>query len=95
MAEDEIATYIGYKGYSIYKENISVEEQQMLRKELNVKPYVPKSSLIKPQPFPVYRESAYKIYLPRYYGYNNYGEPDENRLNNYKNIVKIFLCFFT
>ena len=51
MSDDEIATYIGYKGYAIYKENISVEEQQMLRKELNVKPFVPKNSLIKPQPF--------------------------------------------
>ena len=30
MTEDEIATYIGYKGYTIYKENISVEEQQAL-----------------------------------------------------------------
>ena len=38
MSDDEIATYIGYKGYAIYKENLlSVEEQQMLRKELNNK----------------------------------------------------------
>ena len=34
MDEDEIATYSGYKGYSIYKENISVEEQQMLREKI-------------------------------------------------------------
>jgi len=27
---------------------VSVQEQQMLRKELNVKPFVPKSSLTKP-----------------------------------------------
>ena len=62
MSDDDIATYVGYKGYTIYKENISVEEQQMLRKDLNVKPFVPKSSLIKPQAFPVYRESKKKIY---------------------------------
>lgn len=81
MADDEIATYIGYKGYSIYKENISVEEQQMLRKELNVKPFVPKSSLIKPQPFPVYRESKSKLYVPRFYGLEVYGEPDDIVIN--------------
>ena len=63
MSDDDIATYVGYKGYTIYKENISVEEQQMLRKDLNVKPFVPKSSLIKPQPFPVYRESKKDIHL--------------------------------
>ena len=77
MADDDIATYVGYKGYTIYKENISVEEQQMLRKELNVKPFVPKSSLIKPQPFPVYRESKSKLYVPRFYGMEVYGEPDD------------------
>ena len=68
MSNDEIAMYTGYKGFTIYKENISVEEQQMLRKELNVKPFVPKSSLIKPQSFPVYRESSTKLYVPRFYG---------------------------
>ena len=44
--EEEIATYLGMKGYSIKKENISVEEQQLIRKELMVKPFVPKSSLL-------------------------------------------------
>ena len=86
MDEDEIATYIGYKGYTIYKENISVEEQQMLRKELNVKPFVPKSSLIKPQPFPVYRESKSKLYVPRFYGLEVYGEPDDIVINEGKKI---------
>ena len=86
MDEDDLATYIGYKGYTIYKENISVEEQQMLRKELNVKPYVPKSSLIKPQPFPVYRESKSKLYVPRFYGMEIYGEPDEMLIKEGKKI---------
>ena len=86
MADDDIATYIGYKGYTIYKENISVEEQQMLRKELNVKPFVPKSSLMKPQPFPVYRESKSKLYVPRFYGMEIYGEPDDVLIGDGKKI---------
>ena len=51
---DEIATYLGPKGYSIKKENITIQEQELIRKELTVSPYVPKNS---PQPqvfFPVY-----------------------------------------
>ena len=86
MCDSEIATYVGYKGYSIYKENISVEEQQLLRKELNVRPFVPKSSLIKPQPFPVYRESKNKLYVPRFYGLEVYGEPDEMLVKDGKKI---------
>jgi superfamily II DNA or RNA helicase len=86
MDDDDIATYIGWKGYTIYKKNISVQEQQMLRKELNVKPFVPKSSLSKPQPFPVYRESKKKIYVPIFYGMEVYGEPDEIRIDDGKKI---------
>ena len=86
MSDDEISTYVGYKGYTIYKENISVEEQQMLRKDLNVKPFVPKSSLIKPQPFPVYRESKKKLYIPRFYGLEIYGEADEMLIEDGKKI---------
>ena len=39
--QEEIATYLGHRGYSIKKENISVNEQQLIRKELNVKPGFP------------------------------------------------------
>ena len=84
--QNEIATYIGQKGYTIKKENISIEEQQLIRKELNVKPYVPKSSLIKPQPFPVYRESQKKLYVPRFYGLETYGDPDTIILSEGKDI---------
>jgi superfamily II DNA or RNA helicase len=90
MSDDDIATYVGYKGYTIYKNNISVEEQQMLRRDLNVKPFVPKSSLIKPQAFPVYRESKKKIYTPRFYGLEVYGEADEMRIEDGKKINLTF-----
>ena len=74
--EDEPTTYLGYKGYSIKKKYFSVEEQRLLRKELMVKAFVPKSSPVQPEPFPVYRESNKKIYIPRYYGNEMYGPPD-------------------
>ena len=48
MQDDEIATYIGQKGYTIIKEYMSVEEQEFLRNDLTVKPFVPKNSLVKP-----------------------------------------------
>ena len=79
---DEIATYLGPKGYSIKKEYISIEEQHQIRKELNVMPFVPKSSISKPHPFPVYRESPKKIYVPRFYGFSTYGEPDAITIHN-------------
>ena len=76
---ETIATYIGKKGYTIYKECISGQEQQEVRNELTMRPYVPKSPT-QPDPFPIYREAHNKFYLPRYYGLDNFGVPDENRI---------------
>ena len=80
MSNDEIATYLGYKGYTIMKENLTIEEQELIRKELTVKPFVPKTSLSQPTPFPIYRESKKKMYIPRFYGQEYYGEPEETRI---------------
>jgi superfamily II DNA or RNA helicase len=75
LDEDEIATYLGRRGYTIKKENLMVEEQYSIRKDLKVKPFS-MNQMGKPQSFPVYRESKQKMYLPRFYGIKNYGEPD-------------------
>ena len=65
--------YLGQKGYSIYKKNLSIEEQNNIRRELLVQAKVPNSP-VKTEPFPIYLESPEKIYVPRYYGYKKYGE---------------------
>jgi len=70
------ASYLGPKGYSIRKENLDLKEQQIIRKELTVKAYVPKNAMQKPKPFPIFQESKNKLYVPRFYGYDNYGEPE-------------------
>lgn len=67
--------YLGQKGYSIWKKNLSIDEQNIIRQELMVQPIIPKSP-IKPESFPIYLESPEKIYVPRYYGINKYGIPD-------------------
>ena len=75
-------TYIGQKGYTIYKECLDIDEQELIRKELYIKPFVPKSSLAKPVAFPIYRESKKKFYLPRFYGTKNYGTPNHIKIGN-------------
>ena len=58
-----MSTYLGRKGYSILKKCLDITEQELIRKELKVMPFVPKSSMAKPSPFPVYRESNNKFYV--------------------------------
>lgn len=81
-----MATYLGQRGYSIYKECLSIEEQELIRKDLKVTPFVPKSSIVKPASFPVYRESKKKFYVPRFYGLKIYGNPDEIKISKGRSI---------
>lgn len=73
-------SYLGKKGYTIYKKDLASKEQQFIRNELTVKPYLPKSPA-QPEPFPIYRESPNKFYLPRYFGQDNFGEIADNKLS--------------
>ncbi len=83
---ENIATYLGQKGYTIKKENMEIEDQIELRNDLMVKPFVPKTSIVQPEPFPIYRESTKKFYIPRFYGIDTYGEPEITKLNPGKDI---------
>ena len=77
-----MSTYLGSKGYTIYKNALTLNELNTIKKELTVKPYVPKNSMIKVQSFPVFRESKKKIYVPRFYGIECYGPQEEIRIND-------------
>tara|TARA_B100000886_G_scaffold340367_1_gene309489 strand:- start:6459 stop:7919 length:1461 start_codon:yes stop_codon:yes gene_type:complete len=78
--------YIGKLGYTLSKSELSKENYKKIKKELLVKPFVPKCiQQIPCEPFPIYRESSSKIYLPRFYGINTFGDPKNYKiLNNEK-----------
>lgn len=67
--------YLGPKGYSIRKNVLDIDEQILLRKDLTVKPFVPKNSIQKTYPFPIYRESKNKFYIPKHFGIKRFGIP--------------------
>lgn len=69
------ACYIGKRGYTIYKECLSLADQKFIRQTLNVSPYIPMSPVQSPT-YPVFLESNAKFYLPRYFGIEHFGEPD-------------------
>ena len=81
MYNNNMNTYLGQKGYTLLKKDLSINDQNKIKEELNVGAYMPKS-IAQPIKFPVYRESLQKIYIPRYYGITNFGKPIENKINN-------------
>ena len=59
--------YLNNRGYVVHKNAISDSDKETLLSDLTVKPNIPKA-IVKAVPYPVYRESSSKYYLPRFYG---------------------------
>jgi len=78
---DDISSYIGKRGYTIYKEALSVRDQRFIREELTVAPFIPKCP-IKPESFSIFQESQNKFYLPKYFGIENFGQADKFTLSD-------------
>lgn len=71
--------YLGKKGYTIFKNNLTNEKYKKIKQDLNVKPFT-SHGFGAEVCYPIYRESEKKVYLPRYYGTEHFGIP-ENKLS--------------
>ena len=80
--EKNMEHYIGQKGYSIYKDRLTVKEQEKIRHDLNVAPAVKNMGYGKLPSFYVYRESPKKFYVPRFYGLQHFGIPKVNQIKD-------------
>jgi superfamily II DNA or RNA helicase len=76
-------TYLGQKGYTIQKNDLTIEQQKQLRNDLTIKPFSLQSGMgmSNDKTFPAYRESAGKFYVPHYYGVEKYGVPKEYKIS--------------
>jgi superfamily II DNA or RNA helicase len=82
---DLINSYLGNKGYSIYKVSLNEKIISFIKKELTVKPFT-QGSIIESESFPVYMESDKKIYVPRFWGINIFGYPKSVKISLGKSI---------
>jgi superfamily II DNA or RNA helicase len=83
-------TYLGQKGYTILKSELSVKHQQLLKEKLMVKPYSPGSPVQVQKTFPAYRESDKKIYIPRYFGEELFSKAKQNKITEGDDIALDF-----
>jgi len=63
-------SYLGKKGYTLFKSELTTVQLKKIRQDLTVKPFSSHSNEVS---YPVYRESEKKMYLPRYYGIEQFG----------------------
>lgn len=73
--------YLGNKGYTVLKDELTNKELIEIKNELTVKPFKPGSNGPTVS-FPAYRESHKKLYVPRYYGEKRFGKASEIKLTD-------------
>ena len=82
----QLNTYLGNKGYTLLKSELSINHQIALKERLMVKPFVPGSPVQNQKTYPVYRESNNKIYIPRYFGEELFGPAKTIKITEGDNI---------
>jgi superfamily II DNA or RNA helicase len=93
MIMNNVNTYLGQRGYTIPKNEISIENQTKIRKDLTIKPFIAGAPVIyenESNCFPAYRESSNKFYVPHYYGIEKYGPPKQYKISEGLDINLIF-----
>jgi len=68
-------TYLGQKGYTIPKNELTPEKIKEIKADLTIRPYTQGAPPSVVLTFPSYRESLSKLYVPHYYGVEKFGLP--------------------
>ena len=72
-----IKNILSNRGFAIIKIEYGFRDINRTKKELTVLPYINDSYGGKAKSFPIYLESDKKLYLPKHYGFENFGDPDK------------------
>ena len=79
-------SYLGKRGYILRKKFLNDEIINNIRNELNVKPFVNGDYGGVEESFKIYNENENKLYLPKFYGIEKFGNPEVNILPQGKDI---------
>lgn len=83
-------SYIGKRGYILIKEHWTDKILEQCRNDCNIQPFCLSNFGESRVKFPIYRECNNKLYLPKFYGIEKFGLPDEIRIPPGDDIKLIF-----
>ena len=75
-------TILSDSGYILVKKYFNFKDINRTKKDLTVAPYVNQNYSAKAIPFPIFMESKNKLYLPKHYGLENFGDPDVKKIKS-------------
>ena len=80
LKKNGINSYLGNKGYTIYKICLTPKIIDFIKEELTMKPVI-QHSFTEAKSFPIYQESEKKLYIPRFWGINMFGYPKSLKIS--------------
>ena len=83
-------SYLGQKGYTIYKSSLTPAQRNELVADLTVKPFTASPVKGAQIEYPVYRDTPNKYYVPRHYGEKKFGIAPESKLPEGEDIQLVF-----
>lgn len=75
-----LSTYLGPKGYTIPKSELTEDQIKYIKDALTIRPQTPGAPMATTASFPAYRESTQKMYVPRFFGTENFGFPKQIKI---------------
>jgi len=84
-----IQTSLSLKGYSVKKEDLTLQEIEKLKDDLTVNPFNMYQNNQKIESFKIYQENKNKLYLPKVYGLKKFGIPKTNKLTEHIKPINI------
>jgi len=88
-------SYLGKKGYTLLKSEITSEQIALIKKELTIHPFVQGAPVNNSTVFYAFRESKNKYYLPRYFGEKHFGPatkvilpPGDDIILNFRGVLR-------
>ena len=85
----QIETYLGYRGYTILKNGLSLQLINNIKKNLLIKPFS-LNTYNDVVSYPIFLESNKKLYVPRFWGIYYFGIPKEIKIGYGDNLNLIF-----
>ena len=76
----EKTTYLTKRGYVILKDEFPKEAIDEFKADLLVAPAVNPDYSGPPESFKIYLENKTKMYIPKFYGIQKFGQPKENKI---------------
>ena len=86
MSSNTISNIISRKGYLIEKSSLTNKQLAKIKKDLTVQPILKNNFGKKPEKFSVFLENDKKICIPKFYGLEEFGQPDKIIEPKYKKI---------